>query len=198
MFSQCYKLKEIKGLNKFNTINTTNFASMFQNCKELEYADLSNFNTINIKEDEKLFYHIFFNDNKEEIENKYSIHKKDKVKKIRIVIDYQVKSFENLFKNCKCIQYINFKKFNRNNIDNMRRMFYECSLMEELNLSNFDSSNVIDMGFMFNKCHKLKEIKGINNFNTSKVTNMNAMFQECNELEYLDLSNFNTYNATDM
>ena len=29
---------------------------------------------INIKEDEKLFYHIFFNDNKEEIENKYSFN----------------------------------------------------------------------------------------------------------------------------
>ena len=153
---------------------------------------------INIKEDEKLFYHIFINDNKEEKENKYSINEEDKVTKIRIVIDYQVKSFEDLFKNCKCIQYINFKKFNRNNIDNMSYMFYECSLMEELNLSNFDSSNVIDMRFMFNKCHKLKEIKGINNFNTSKVTNMKAMFNECNELEYLDLSNFDTSSVTDM
>ena len=153
---------------------------------------------INIKEDEKLFYHIFINDNKEEKENKYSINEEDKVTKIRIVIDYQVKSFKNLFINCKCIHYINFKKFHRNNIDNMRRMFYECSLMEELNLSNFDSSNVIDMGFMFNECHKLKEIKGINNFNTSEVTNMSAMFQECYELEYLNLSNFNTHNVTDM
>ena len=34
---------------------------------------------INIKEDEKLFYHIFINDNKEEKENKYSINKEDKV-----------------------------------------------------------------------------------------------------------------------
>ena len=133
---------------------------------------------INIKEDEKLFYHIFINDNKEEKENKYSINEEDKVTKIRIVIDYQVKSFEDLFKNCKCIQYINFKKFNRNNIENISYMFYECSLMEELNLSNFDSSNVTDMGFMFNNCHKLKEIKGINKFNTNKVTNMSTMFGE--------------------
>ena len=89
-----------------------------------------------------------------------AINEEDKVTKIRIVIDYQVKSFEDLFKNCKCIQYINFKKFNRNNIDNM--------------------------SFMFNKCHKLKEIKGINNFNTINVTNMNAMFKEWYVLEYLD------------
>ena len=67
---------------------------------------------INIKEDDKLFYHIFINDNKEEIENKYSINKEDKVTKIRIVIDYQVKSFEDLFKNCECIESIYFKKQN--------------------------------------------------------------------------------------
>ena len=103
---------------------------------------------INIKEDEKLFYHIFFNDNKEEIENKYSINEEDKVKNIRIVIDYQVKSFENLFKNCKCIQYINFKKFHRNNIDNMTTMFQECNELEYLDLSNFDTSKVTDMGLI--------------------------------------------------
>ena len=80
----------------------------------------------------------------------------------------------------------------------MKSMFYECSLMEELNLSNFDASNVTDMGFMFNNCHKLKEIKGINNFNTSKVTNMRTMFQQCNELGYLDLTNFDTHNVTDI
>ena len=84
---------------------------------------------INIKENEKIFYHIFFNDNKEEIENKYSINQEDKVTKIKIVIDYQVKSFEKLFNNSECIKSINFKKFYRNNIDNMGFMFYECSLL---------------------------------------------------------------------
>ena len=176
---------------------------------------------INIEENQKLFYHIFFNDNKEEIENKYSINEEDKVRKIRIVIDYQVKSFENLFKNCKCIHYINFKKFHRNNIENMSYMLYECLFLEELNLSNFktnnvsdmshmfecckslkelnisnfDTSNATDMRFMFNQCLKLKEIKGINNFNTKNINDMCAIFQECNSLEFLDLSNFDTFNV---
>ena len=52
---------------------------------------------ININEDDKLYYHIYFNDNKEEIKNKFEINKKDKVKKIKIIIDYQVKSFKELF-----------------------------------------------------------------------------------------------------
>ena len=71
---------------------------------------------INIKENEELYYHIFFNDNQEEIGNKTYINKKDKVTKIRIVIDYHVKSFENLFKNCECIKSIKFTKFHRNNV----------------------------------------------------------------------------------
>ena len=47
MFNQCQKLKEIKGIEKFNTINVTSMGSMFQQCKNLEFLDLSNFNTSN-------------------------------------------------------------------------------------------------------------------------------------------------------
>ena len=34
---------------------------------------------ININENDELFYHIYFNDNKEEIKNKYEIYEEDKV-----------------------------------------------------------------------------------------------------------------------
>ena len=66
---------------------------------------------ININEHDKLYYHIYFNDNKEEIKNKYGINEEDKITKIKIIIDYQVKSFNKLFSWCKCIESINFKKF---------------------------------------------------------------------------------------
>ena len=66
---------------------------------------------ININKNVKLYYHIYFNDDKEEIKNKYKINKKDNVTKIKIIIDYQVKSFEGLFSYCDCIESINFKKF---------------------------------------------------------------------------------------
>ena len=58
---------------------------------------------INIEENDKLYYHIYFNDNKEEIKNKYKINEEDKVTKIKIIIDYQVKSFKELFYWCKCL-----------------------------------------------------------------------------------------------
>ena len=67
---------------------------------------------ININENDKLYYHIYFNDNKEEIKNKYEIDEQDKVTKIKIIIDYQVKSFKELFFWCECIKYF-FNKISR-------------------------------------------------------------------------------------
>ena len=46
-----------------------------------------------VDEKDKLYYYIYFNDNKEKIKNKYYIDERDKVTKIRIIIDYQIKSF---------------------------------------------------------------------------------------------------------
>ena len=56
------------------------------------------------------YYHIYFNDNKEEIKRNY-LNENDNVTKLKIIIDYQVKSFDSLFSNCECIEYICFKKF---------------------------------------------------------------------------------------
>ena len=48
MFNECHKLREIKGINNFNTIKVTNMCTMFQECNELEYVDLSKFNIVNV------------------------------------------------------------------------------------------------------------------------------------------------------
>ena len=52
-------------------------------------------------------------------------------------MDYQIKSFEELFNFCECIESVKFKKFYRNNITKMPCMFYGCSSLEELNICNF-------------------------------------------------------------
>ena len=151
---------------------------------------------VNIKKENEKYYHIYFNDNEEEIKRNY-LNKNENVSKIKIIIDYQIKSFKGLFKNSGCIEYIYFKKFIRNNINNMSYMFFECSSLEELNLSNFKTNNVSNMGFMFFRCSSLKELN-LSNFNTDNVTNMRAMFYECYSLKELNLSNFNTNNDTDI
>ena len=102
---------------------------------------------ININKNDELYYHIYFNDDKEEIKNIYKIKKEDKATKIKIIIDYQVKSFKELFYKCYCIESINFKKIYRDNITDMSYMFYGCSSLKELNLNNFNTNNVIDMRY---------------------------------------------------
>ena len=126
-----------------------------------------------LDEEYKPYYHIYFDDNKEEIQRNY-LNKKDNVSKIIIVIDGEIISFKNLFNNCICIEKINFIKFSRKNIFDMSYMFYNCSSLKELNNSNFNTSNVTNMTYMFGGCINLREIN-LFKFNTSKVTNMKSM-----------------------
>ena len=138
---------------------------------------------IKIKEEDKNYFHIYFNNNKKEI-HKTKLNKEDNVSKINIIIDYQIKSFFNLFSYCKCIESINFKKFHRNDITNMSGMFRGCVLLKELNLSNFNTNNVTNMSCMFGGCTSLKEIN-LSSFNTNKVTNMDDIFSGCSsELKF--------------
>ena len=55
MFSKCYKLKEIKGINNFITNKVTAMNSMFQGCYELEYLDLTNIDTSNVTKMNHMF-----------------------------------------------------------------------------------------------------------------------------------------------
>ena len=99
-----------KRLN-ININNYKDFSEKFSSI-ELEIIPIQNKygRFINIKEEDKKYFHIYFNDNNEEIK-KTELNKEDKVSKINIIIDYQIKSFKELFFDCKCIESINFKKF---------------------------------------------------------------------------------------
>ena len=149
---------------------------------------------ISINEEDKKYLHIYFNDNtKKEIENTY-LDEDENVSKISIIIDYQIKSFSELFYYCDCIESIKFKKFYRNNVTNMRRMFFGCSSLKELKLNSFNTNNVRNMYRMFYGCSSLKELN-LNNFNTNNVTDMSWMFYGClDELKLKIKSQFKNFN----
>ena len=179
-------------------------------------------NFINFDEELKDYFHVYFDDKNEEIERNY-LNKEDKIKKIKIKIDYQVKSFYKLFYRCNCIESIYFKKFTRNNIINvgsmffgcsslkdinirkfistniinMRSMFYGCSSLKEINLSDFNTNNIIDMSYMFKGCSSLKELN-LSNIKISNITNVNNMFIGCSSLKKLNLSNVNINNVNNI
>ena len=177
--------------------NYKNFSKKFSSI-ELELTiikkDYNKFISI-FEEENKKYYHIFLNDNEKEI-MKYELDENDNLEKLKIIIDYQIKSFEGLFENCEYIESIYFKKFYRN-IANIEYMFYGCSSLKELNVSNFNINNETKMNGMFYGCSSLTNIN-LSNFNTSNVTDMNDMFFGCASLKELNLSNFNTNKVTDM
>ena len=145
-------IKYNKNLKKRIEINFNHYKKYSENYSSIEIEiklvkyEYDKF--INIKKGDEEYYHIYFNNNKEEIKRNY-INEDEEINKIKIKIDYQVKSFKQLFSNCKCIESINFKKFYRININNMSYMFDECSSLKELNLNNFNISHLIDMNSMF-------------------------------------------------
>jgi len=159
-----------------------------------EHAENDKF--INIPEEDKEYYHIYFDNSNEEIKRNY-LKANEKVNTIKIIINYKVKSFKHLFYYCKHISSIFFKKFHRINITDMNGMFYECSSLKELNLSNFNTNNVNNMSNMFRGCSSLKELN-LSNFNTNNITDTSFMFSKCSSLTELNLSNFNTNNVNYM
>ena len=194
--------KEIQKRIDMNINDYKKFNETFSNI-EIEVIPIKNIDNnnnnnkfINIPKIDQQYYHIYFDNKRKEIKRNY-ITKNDKVAKIKIIINYQIKLLCGLFENCNIIESISCIKFNRNNIINMRKMFYGCSYLKNLDLSNFNTNNVINMSHMFYYCPSLKELN-LSRFNTSNVIDMRNMFYYCYSLKELNLSNFNTSNVINM
>ena len=144
---------------------------MFQNCTELEYLDLTNFNTCNTTDMEFMFN---------------GCHKLKEIKGIHSFNTINVTNMAGMFRKCTDLKNLDVSNFNTLNTINFNSMFQECFELEYLDISNFNISNATDMENMFNHCHKLKEIKGINKFNISKVIHKDGIFEDCYELNNVE------------
>ena len=193
-------IKYNKNIQKRIDININSYKEYLEKYSPIEIEIIPAINKfgnfINFNKEDEIYYHIYFNDNKEEIKRNY-LNKDDKVEKIKIIIDYQIKSFSELFGFCKLNEFIYFKKFYRSNINNMCKMFYFCEDLKGLNLKNFSTNNVIDMSAMFYYCSSIEELN-LSSFNTNNVKDMSFMFYFCSSLKELNLKNFNTNNVTNM
>ena len=139
------------------------------------------FNKNLIYYDNKENYHIYVNDNNKEtpIENFIEI---DYIKKVKIIIDYNIKSLFKLFYGCCDIEKINFISFNRKDINDMSYMFAGCTSLKEINFYNFKTDNVTNMSFMFFNCFLLEKIN-FSKFNTNNVIDIRSIFDGCSLLE---------------
>ena len=122
MFNYCYNLKEIKGINNFNTKKVNNMAGMFNGCSELKYLDLLSFNTINV-----INMGLMFNE----------CYKLKEIKGINKFNTNKVIYMNTMFHNCNELEYLDLSNFNTSNVTNMSWMFNNCNNLKYLNLLNF-------------------------------------------------------------
>ena len=106
--------KDIQNRLNISINNYIQYSELFTPI-EIEITPVENTkgNFINFSDEDKEYFHIYFDDAKEEIKRN-SLSEEDKIKKIKIIIDHEIKSFKKLFYYCKCIKSINFTKFHRN------------------------------------------------------------------------------------
>ena len=120
---------------------------------------------ISIPKKYESYYHIYFNENKEEIKRQ-KLNEDENIFKIKVILDYKIKSLSHLFYKCKCIKKITFIKFNKKDIVKMSYMFCGCSSLEILDISNFITDKVTNMSYMFYDCRMLNGLQ-ILNFKTN-------------------------------
>ena len=104
------------------------------------------------------YFHIYFNDMNNERITRNIIYYWEEIYKITIVIDYSLKSFEELFKDCELIYEIKFIKCNRKDRIDINKMFYGCKSLKKLDLSKFNATNLTGGINIFNGCDSLKEL----------------------------------------
>ena len=191
MFSGCKALTSITGLDTWKTTGASldksvDMSSMFAYDDNLNTLNLSNFDTSNVT----TFEDMFTSDIGLKSLN-VSNFKTDKVE-----------NFSNMFSSCKALTSITGLetwKTTGASLDksvNMSYMFAYDDNLNTLDLSKFYTSKVDNFSCMFFGCPKLTSITGISNWNTASAEYMSSMFAYDSSLQKLDLSSFDTRNAT--
>ena len=81
---------------------------------------------------------------------------------------------------------------------NSATMFYNFVNLKSVDFGDYiDTTRIRDMSRMFYNCKNLQELD-LTNFNTSNATKMYGIFGFCEKLQTLDLSSFDTSKVTDM
>ena len=161
----------------FKDIITQSGYRMFYNNQYIKEIDFSDFNLDYLTNTEQMFYNMT---------NLEKITGLDKINTLNI------RSMEQMFYNCKKLDFSNLFKMDIKNVTSTKKMFYNCAKLTSIDLSNQNASKLIDMENMFEN----SGIKNVNmrNFTAPKLVSMSNMFLECSNLTSLDISSLNAPN----
>ncbi len=192
MLSGCSSLEEVIFGENCTFGKTQSFLCMFYNCSSLTSLDLSNFmyeSTSNARTCERMFMGC------------------TKLKSISfnpsgLTFRY-VTNTNQMFRNCSSLTSVNLANVlnvasgESSSID-MWGMFYDCSSITGIALHRVSFSRAANISSMFNGCDKLESITNIDYVTFAASTRMDSVFYNCQALTSLNVSKFNTANATSM
>ena len=125
MFNECHVLKEIKGINKFNTNKVINMEGMFQECNNLINLEL-NFDTSNVTNMACMFN---------------ECHVLKEIKGINKFNTNKVIYMRRMFQQCNNLINLDLN-FDTSNIIDMENMFFNCNnMLKYLNPKYIINSN---------------------------------------------------------
>ena len=191
MFRGCKSLKSLN-VSKWNTSKVVDMNSMFssagdygENGLTLATLDVSNWDVSNVTDMGWMFYGMNVPSGSSGYKRKLNLSKWNPKK---------VTSFHHFTAHA----YIDFEDgvadWDVSSCKSFCAMFHTCK-SEELDLSKWDVSSGESFEMMF-KYSGLQKIKGLENWDTSNGKTFEEMFCSCPSLVELDLSNFDTRNAT--
>ena len=206
LFYNCKSLISIDYSN-FDFTSITHSPQIFDNKGSLQYIKASNVNISKFNDISNLFYgfsslqYLDFS----QFDASSAIYMKNIFAECTNLISLNLNSIkinkmqnmEYAFSKCNKLVSLNISNINVSFVTNMRNMFQYCNELTYIDLSQLNLKGNIYAFDMFYECGKLKEINFINENNTFYFSHLGYMFYNCKELKSLDLTNFNTDNATD-
>ena len=170
MFANCQNLTTIDGIDNLQTPKVTNMSFMFAGCSKLANLNLLSFNTANTSQVESMFQDC---ENLQNIKFSpdFTIAKVDDISRMfsgcssLTALDLskfntsQVKKMIWTFKDCSSLTKLDLSSFDTSNVIDMNGMFNNCSNLKELDLRSFVIDPNIDKGYMLDGLDKLNTLK---------------------------------------
>ena len=203
MFQNCYALKEIQGVDNWDTATVTFMRRTFYNCTSLGSMDLSSWETGKVTNLEMTF--AFCNAMKElnvsgwDVANVtdmtgtfgqcFALEKVDTTgwKPVNVTTTKNM-----FFNNYKLKEVTGSGSWYMPKNINTYSMFQNCYELEYLDVTDWDLSSATNMQATFHTCKKLQTIEGSENWNTGNVTTMKGLCENCFALKDLDVSTWDT------
>lgn len=173
---------DIRTVKFIDVVKPVSTARWFNGCKFIESLNLTNLNTSEVTNMERMFCDML-----DAIPN-------DSGSVVRaLALDFSgfdtsnVTNMREMFMNNQAIQSLDLSSFDTSSVTDMSYMFHNMNHIQSLDVRSFDTSRVVKMEYMFNGLgsvfDKFKSLD-LSSFDTSNVTNMKGMFDnnECLEL----------------